>query len=167
MHFTPHPASAGFSLIESTIAAAISALFLSSVFTLNISTMETIRCAKEGVSASQVLQQRIESLRIANWQQITDANWIAANLLNADALGSAPLKNLSETLSLIPYGSTSIGNTQLTRTPTGTTIVNRNPNLLTENAIKVIWTVNYTGAPNDHAVSRQIVAILAKGGVAK
>jgi type II secretory pathway pseudopilin PulG len=167
MHFTPHPASAGFSLIESTIAAAISALFLSSVFTLNISTMETIRCAKEGVSASQVLQQRIESLRIANWQQITDPDWIAANLLNADALGAGPLKNLSETLSLIPYGSTSIGNTQLTRTGTGTTIVNRNPNLLTENAIKVIWTVNYTGAPNDHAVSRQIVAILAKGGVAK
>jgi len=39
--------------------------------------------------------------------------------------------------------------------------------LLQENAIKIIWTVSYTGAPNNRSVSRQIVAILAKGGVAR
>lgn len=167
MRLKPYSAAAGFSLIESTIAAAISALFLSSVFALNISTMETIRCAKESIGASQVLQQRMESLRIANWQEVTDADWVKANLFNTDALGSEPLRNLSETLTLVPYGSTNLGNTQFTRTRSGTTIVNRNSGLLTENAVKVIWTANYTGAPNDRAVTRQLVAILAKGGVAK
>jgi hypothetical protein len=39
--------------------------------------------------------------------------------------------------------------------------------LLAENAIKVIWTVSYVGAPNARTVSRQVVAILADGGVAK
>jgi hypothetical protein len=78
------------------------------------------------------------------------------------------LKNLSETLTLEPYGSANVGNTQLIRDSSGsTTIVSQNAGLLTENAIKAIWTVNYTGAPNDRAISRQIVAILAKGGVAK
>ncbi|MBA3831498.1 MAG: hypothetical protein H0X34_06335 [Chthoniobacterales bacterium] len=167
MRLAPHSAAAGFSLIESTIAAAISVLFLSSVFALNISTMETIRCAKESIGASQVLQQRMESLRIANWQEVTDADWVKANLLNADALGAEPLRNLSETLTLVSYGSVSLGNTQFTRTRSGTTIVSRDPGLLTENAVKVIWTVNYNGAPNDRAVTRQFVAILAKGGVAK
>lgn len=167
MRLNPRSTAAGFSLVESTIAAAIAALFLSSVFTLNISAMETIRCAKESIGASQVLQQRMESLRIANWQQVTDANWVKANLLNTDALGAEPLRNLTESLILVPYGSSTLGNTEFTRTHTGTTIVNRNTNLLTENAVKVIWTVNYTGAPNDRAVSRQFVAILAKGGVAK
>jgi len=167
MRLKPHSAAAGFSLIESTIAAAISALFLSSVFALNISTMDTIRCAKETIGASQVLQQRMESLRIANWQEVTDADWVKANLLNTDALGAEPLRNLSETLTLVPYGSNNLGNTQFTRNRNGATIVNRNADLLTENAVKVIWTVDYTGAPNDRAVTRQVVAILAKGGVAK
>lgn len=167
MRLQSHSAAAGFSLIESTIAAAISALFLSSVFALNISTMDTIRCAKETIGASQVLQQRMESLRIANWQEVTNADWVKDNLLNVDALGADPLRNLSETLTLVPYAGNSVGNTQFTRTRSGTTIVNRNPDLLTENAVKVIWTVNYTGAPNDRAVTRQLVAILAKGGVAK
>lgn len=167
MRLNPRTSAAGFSLVESTIAAAIAALFLSSVFTLNISAMETIRCAKESIGASQVLQQRMESLRIANWQQVTDADWVKANLLNSDALGAEPLRNLTESILLVPYGSSSVGSTEFSRTPSGTTIVNRNSSLLTENAVTVIWTVNYTGAPNDRAVTRQFVTILAKGGVAK
>jgi type II secretory pathway pseudopilin PulG len=167
MRLSTYSTQGGFTLIETTIAAALSALFLSSVFTMNVASMDTIRCAKESVAASQTLQQRVESMRIANWQEITNADWISANLLNANAPGSDQLRNLSETLTLVPYGSASLGNTQLVRTGNTTTIVNSNPALLTENAIKVIWTVNYTGAPNDRATSRLIVAIMAQGGVAK
>jgi uncharacterized protein (TIGR02598 family) len=157
----------GVTLTESLVACAISVLFLSSVFTMNIASMDTIRCAKESVAASQVLQARIESLRIANWQEITSATWLAANTLNTDAAGSDILKNLTETLTLVPYGSANIGNTQLTRTASSTTIVHVNAGLLTENLIKAIWTVDFTGAPNNRAVSRQMVAILGQGGVAK
>jgi len=73
---------------------------------------------------------------------------------------------MSETLTLVPYGSTTVGNTQLTRTNGAATIVSSNSALLGENAVKIIWTVNYTAAPNNRTISRQIVAILAKGGVA-
>jgi uncharacterized protein (TIGR02598 family) len=157
----------GFTLTETVVAAAISAIFLSSLFTMNLSSMETIRSAKESTVASQVLQQRMESMRIANWHQITDAAWIRDNLLNIEAPGGEQLKNLIETVMLVPYGSTNIGNTQLRRSLGAATIVTQNANLLLENAVKVIWTVDYTGAPNNHAVTHQIVAILAKGGVAK
>jgi uncharacterized protein (TIGR02598 family) len=157
----------GFTLVESTIAAAISVMYLSSLFTMNIASMETIRAAKESTAASQVLQQRMESMRIANWHQVTDADWLHDNLLNVDAPGGSYLKGVSETLILVPYGSASIGNMQLVRTAGSTTIVARDIGLLAENAVKVMWTVNYTGSPNDRAYSRQIVAILAKGGVAK
>ena len=78
---------------------------------MNISSMDTIRCSKESVAASQVLQQRIESLRIANWQEITSASWLAANTLNADAAGSDVLKDLTETVTLVPYDSANTGNT--------------------------------------------------------
>ena len=167
MRLNTHSPQRGFSLIESTIAAAIAALFLSSLFTMNMTTMDAIRAAKESISASQVLQQRMESLRIANWHEVTDASWLRDNLLNANAAGSDLLKDLAETLILVPYGSSNVGNTQLTRTDSAVSIVNENPTLLTENAVKIIWTINYTGAPNARQLSRQIVAVLAKGGVAR
>ena len=159
--------SAGFALIECTIATAVSALFLGSLFLLNSSAMDTIQMARESACASQVLQQRIEAMRIANWHQVTDANWLLNNLLNSDASGASQLANMSETLTLVPYGSSTVGNTQLTRTSGSVSIVANNSALLGENAVKIIWTVNYTAAPNNRTISRQIVAILAKGGVAK
>jgi uncharacterized protein (TIGR02598 family) len=167
MRLCPRTVEQGFSLVEGSIAVAISVLFLSSVFTMNISSMDAIRCSKESVAASQVLQQRIESLRIANWQEITSASWLAANTLNTNAAGSDVLKDLTETVTIVPYDSTNSGNTQLIRTSSGTTIVNQNTGLISENAIKVVWTLNFTGAPNSRPISRQIVAILAQGGVAK
>ena len=164
-HLTTEPTA--FALIECTIATAISAMFLGSLFLMNSSAMDTIRMARESACASQVLQQRIEAMRIANWHQVTDANWLLANLLNADAPGANQLKNMSETLMLVPYGSITVGNTQLTRANGAANIVANNSALLGENAVKIIWTVNYTAVPNDRIISRQIVVILAKGGVAK
>jgi hypothetical protein len=127
--------------------------------------MDTITKARTAACASQVLQQRIESLRIANWHQVTDANWLQTNLLNTNAPGATFLKNVSETVTLAPYGSATIGNIQLTRT-NGTASIAANTPLLTESAVKVIWAVTYAGA-NNQTTSRQMVAILAKGGVAR
>jgi Tfp pilus assembly protein PilV len=158
---------AGTTLIESTISAGISALFLGSLFMMNTSSMETIKMARESACASQVLQQRVESMRIANWHQITDADWVKNNLMNTNAAGSEGLKQISESLTLVPYGSATVGNTQLTRFGSAVAIVSNNNQLLAESAVKVIWNINYTGSPNDRPTSRQTVAILAKGGVAK
>ncbi len=166
MILSKNTAIAGTSLIESTIAAATSALFLGSLFTMNMSAMKTIRTAREVTCASQVLQQRVESMRIANWHQVTDPDWISTNLLNSDAAGGDGLKQIKETLTLVPYGSATVGNTQIVRTGKTTQIVNRAA-LLAESAMKVIWTVEYNGGINSQAISRQTVAILAKGGVAK
>ena len=159
--------SGGFTLIETVVAATLAALFLTSLFTMNVATMDTIRCARESVAASQILQQRMESMRIANWHEATDASWLRSNLLNTEASGSAPLRNLVETLTLDPYGSANVGTTKLTRSGGVVTVVSQNTNLLLENAVKVVWTATYSGAPNNITATRQIVAILAKGGVAK
>ena len=85
----------------------------------------------------------------------------------AHAAGSGELKGITETLTLSPYGSASTANTQLTRNGGAVVINLNNTGLLTENAVKVVWTVNYLGAPNDRPTIRQTVAILGKGGVAK
>ena len=154
-------------MVESLVAAAIMALFLSTLFALNSSSMQTIRMGREAACASQVLQQRIEQLRIANWHQVTDAAWLQTNLLNAAAPGSGILHTPTETLTLIPYGSATVGNTQLLRSNNVVTVVNQNAALLAESAVKVVWTVAYIGPPGNRSYTRQVVSILAKGGVAK
>jgi Tfp pilus assembly protein PilV len=166
MRLSPKRIFCGTTLIEATIASAVSAIFLGSLFTINTSSMQTVKMAREAASASQILQQRVESMRIANWHQITDATWLKNNLLNADAAGTAALKTPSEQLTIVPYGSGTTGNIQLNRS-NGTTTIANSAALLTEDAVKVIWTVNYNGTPRDRAMTRQVVAILAKGGVAK
>lgn len=149
------------------MAAGISALFLGSLFAMNTASMSTIKMAREAAAASQVLQQRVESMRIANWHQITDADWVKTNLMNASAPGTSDLKSVTETLTIAPYGSANTSDTLITRTGNSVVINRRNDSLLTENAIKVTWTIRYTGAPNDRITTRPTVAILAKGGVAK
>jgi type II secretory pathway pseudopilin PulG len=158
---------AGSTLIEVIMAAGLVAIFLGSLFTMNTSSMETIKMARQSAAASQVLQQRVESLRIANWHGITDADWLAHNLLNTGAPGGDGLKNLAETLTITPYNGASNNPTQLTRTGSTVAITQVNEDLLGENALKIVWAVNYVGAPNNRSISRQTVAILAKGGVAK
>ena len=157
----------GASLIEATIAACTGALFLGSLFTMNMTGMRTMRTAREAANASQVLQQRVEAMRIANWHQITNADWVKNNLLNTNAAGTDALRNVTETLTLVPYGSSTAGNTQLVRTGNTTQIVNNNAALQTEWAMKVIWTVAYSGGPQAKTTTRQAVAILSQGGVAK
>gem|GEM_PF-1436415 len=159
--------TSGATLIEATIAAATSAMFLGSLFTMNMTAMKTIRTSREGGCASQVLQQRVESMRIANWHQITDADWISSNLLGSEAAGHDGLNQMTETLTLVPYGSATENNTQIVRSGGTATIINRNNELLAEHAVKVIWTVVYSGGINSQVTTRQAVAILAKGGVAK
>ncbi|MFL6514622.1 MAG: hypothetical protein ACJ8M1_06310 [Chthoniobacterales bacterium] len=167
MRRAPRYSVSGSTLVEAMMAAGISALFLGSLFAMNTTSMSTIKMAREAAAASQVLQQRVESMRIANWHQITDAFWVKNNLLATAAPGSEDLKSVSETLTVSPYGSGNVGDTTVTRTGSTVTINHQNEDLLLENAVKVTWTVNYTGAPNDRPTTRQIVAILAKGGVAK
>src|SRR4051794_33259227 len=113
---SPRAPILGSTLIEAMMAAGIAAIFLGSLFAVNTSSMGTIKMAREAAAASQVLQQRVESMRIANWHQITDADWIKNNLLNTSAPGSTDLKSVSEVLTVAPYGSANTAVTRLTRT---------------------------------------------------
>lgn len=167
MKLTTNSSETGTSLIEATIASCTAALFLGSLFTMNMSAMRAVRTAREAASASQVLQQRVETLRIANWQQITNASWVTANLLNANAAGADKLNAVSETLTLTPYNGTTTASTQIVRSNGINQIQSQNTALLKESAVKVVWKVAYTTGGKGGTTTRQTVAILAKGGVAK
>jgi hypothetical protein len=165
--FQLHSSEAGISLLENMFACATITLFLSGVFTLNGTCLSLLRQAKDHASASQVLQQRVEQLRIANWQRITDPTWLRDNVLNQDADGSSYLKNAAESLLVEPYGSSSINKNQFNRRNGAASSGMGNTSLIGETAVKVTWTVTWSGLPAGVTHMRQEVAILGLGGVAK
>jgi hypothetical protein len=156
---------AAFSLVENILACAIVALGLAGTYTLNSQTMGVLRMAKEEAFASQVLQQRIEHLRIANWQRISSPTWIRDSLLNVSADGSSSLRGLSETVTLTPLGS-STGNT-FSRTGSTAVAGSANTSLLTQDSLLIKWSVTWNGIPGGKVHTRETLAVLGRGGIAK
>src|SRR3954453_7410934 len=95
----------GFTLLDSVLACGILALALGAVFTVSSHALQTLRLSKDETVASQVLQQRLEQLRIANWQRVSDPTWIRDNILNVEADGAFGLGSLKETVTITPYNS--------------------------------------------------------------
>jgi hypothetical protein len=158
-------AVAAFSLVENVLACAIVALGLAGTYTLNSQTMGVLRMAKEESFASQVLQQRIENLRIANWQRISSPTWLRDNLLNVAADGSDSLRGLTETVLITPLSSTT-GNTF---SRGGGTVIAAagNASLTSQDSLLIKWTVTWNGMPAGKIHTRETLAVLGRGGIAK
>ncbi len=156
-----------FTILESVIACGIIAVSLGGVFVLNSQTMSILRMSRDEASASQVLQQRVEQMRIANWQRITNPTWLRDNILNVSADGSETLAKLVETVTVEPYNSATASTNLFTRSANVQAASTSNTSLLGEDAIKIVWSATWIGIPNNRTHTRQTVAILGKGGVAK
>ena len=72
------------------MASALLILFLTSLFALNSTAMRMLRSASETADASQLLQTRVEQVRLANWTQVTRADWVQENLLPTRTQAAAP-----------------------------------------------------------------------------
>jgi Tfp pilus assembly protein PilV len=160
-------ASAGFTLLENVIACTVIAIGLAGTYLVNGQCMSVLRMAKDEAAASQVLQQRVENLRIANWQRISSPTWIRDNILNAPADGGASLASLSENVSVTPYNGTLTTTNTFTRTGSTAAAGSGNASLVTESAVTVTWDVTWIGIPKGKIHTREIVAVLGKGGIAK
>jgi Tfp pilus assembly protein PilV len=160
-------ASAGFTLLENVVACAIIAVGLAGTYLVNGQCMGVLRMAKDEAAGSQVLQQRVENLRIANWQRISSPTWIRDNILNAPADGASTLSNLTEKVSITPYKGTLTTTNTFTRTSGTAAAGPSNASLVTENAVQVTWNVSWTGVPKGKTHTRELVVVLGKGGIAK
>jgi hypothetical protein len=77
---------------------------------MNMATMDTIRNAKESIAASGPATTH-QSMRIANWQEVTDATWLRQSPQHRRCR-QHPLKSGRDRRS--SPAATTVGNTQLT-----------------------------------------------------
>ena len=157
--------TAAFTLLENIVACGVIAVGLAGTYTINNQCMSVLRMAKDEATASQILQQRIEHLRIANWQRISSPTWIGTNILNAPVDGATYLPKLVETVTITPYPGGGATNTFSRSGSTVTTGLNSS--LQAQNSLAIRWTVTWNGIPNGKPHLREVVTVLGKGGIAK
>ena len=79
------------------MAAAIVTVVLSGLFVLQADMMRMLASSTETTNASAHLQTRVEQVRLANWPQLSDPNWVQANLLNTrHGRGREPARPLGD-----------------------------------------------------------------------
>ena len=95
--------------MEAAIAGAIVAVLLSGLFALQSNMMRMLSASTQTTNASAHLQTRVEQVRLANWPQLTNPNWVQASLLNTPTDADVNLPGLTETYTVTPYQSPSSG----------------------------------------------------------
>ena len=98
-------AQAAFTMLEAAVASAIITVVLSGLFVLQSDMIRMLSASTETANASTHLQARVEQVRLANWSQLVDPNWVQSSLLNSAPDADLNLPGLSETYTVTPYQS--------------------------------------------------------------
>lgn len=158
----------GFSLLETAIAIGMVSLFVSALMVMSSNVLGLLRTAKDNVSASQALQERIEQMRIANWLEITDASYLAETLLATGTDSSGSLAITVETITVSAYPpKAGFASAQVVRQNNATQIVSSNASLKDERMVRVDLQLSWQGFPRKRQRLRATTALIAKGGIAK
>ncbi len=170
-------AQGGFTVLEAGVAGTIVTIFLASLFVLNSDMMHLLRAATETANASQDLQQRVEQVRLANWNQITDPNWVQTTLFNTFTDASVNLPGLKETLTVTPYtapGSTPVANVPppftVTRNADGTRTVDpagysATATLGQQEMVRIDLSANWPSLSRTR--TRSLTAMISRWGISK
>lgn len=160
----------GFSLLEANMAVALSLMTLAGCFAANANFLAVLKSSNQAASASQSVQERVEQMRIANWLQITDPNYVKTNLIGSATASARSLPNCTETLTLSAYPEPVSGGstpTKLTRTGGEVTVISTNPSLKSTAMVKAEWTLAWKPSAAGPARSRTGTVLVAKGGIVK
>ena len=69
-------ANAGFTLLEGVVGIGLMGILIVCLYTGMTTGFSTVRLARENLRATQVIQEKFETLRLYTWDQINDPNFI-------------------------------------------------------------------------------------------
>ena len=124
--------------------------------------LRIMRAGKENVLGSQLVQERIETLRAAPiWNSVASPDGLATAVSGA-AQSAANLRGATETFTVTSYPAAGTP-IVVTRLPAGT-VSTSGSSLASQFCVKLTVRVNWTGVGNV-ARSRQMSTIVSKGGL--
>jgi type II secretory pathway pseudopilin PulG len=75
-------AAAAFSLVEATVSMGLVGTTMAALFTGYTSGYFTMKMARENLRATQIMLEKVETLRLYSWQQINTPGFIPAGFTN-------------------------------------------------------------------------------------
>ena len=101
------------------IGLTLVSLTLSCMFAANAHLLGLLRQGKEATFATQMIQERVNAVRGALWDQVTDPARLS-QILTSATVASASLPNATETIKVEPLANTANVSAQCERVPGGT-----------------------------------------------
>lgn len=158
----------GTSLVEAVMALGIVGVVTSGMYALNGQVMNLVKSNQQASASSLVLQERVEQLRIANWRQVTDLEFITNTLLGSDVRSASSLGQLSETVKISGYPNPEAIDPIIVSRESGSAAVvtSQGGNFLTQSLARVDVTIEFTG-PDGRSHTRQSSTVMSKSGVSR
>lgn len=72
---------AGFSLVEAVIALAVIGILLVTLYSGMTSGLDCVRISREQLRATQIMLEKMEAIRVFNWDQITTNGFLPTSFL--------------------------------------------------------------------------------------
>ena len=161
------PLQGGGALIETMVAMAIVAMFLSGVHLTNSQVMVQVRSSLESVAASRDLSSRTEQLRASTWSQVTDSAYLKTVLTGASDAGG-DLGNLVETIEVTAHlaPANTVAPIKVRRNSNGVvTIVDAGDGtMLKQPSVRIDVTADWT-AKGGRLRTRQTTLMIGQGGI--
>ena len=151
-----------FSLVETLIAIGISIIALTGFYGSSAQAMRILRTGRQVVSASQISQERIETIRTSTrWSSITTPQGLSALVANATA-SAANFPAVTETFTLVAYPTAGTP-IVVTRSASGT-ITSSGSTLSAQSCVKLTVQTSWSGNGGTTR-TRQLATILTRGGL--
>jgi hypothetical protein len=172
MNILPRKRLSGMTLVEAVMALGLAVTGMATVFLINAQCLRILRAGKEFAAASQGLQERVEQLRIANWRQSTDPNWLTStNFLGIASASSVNLPPIEERcrITIFPSG-TSTASMEIIRDSNGLRTEPSAPDvgaLFGSRMIRVDLRISWEGSGRGDIRTYETSAILSNGGVSR
>lgn len=150
----PTPAEArrraviAFSLVEVLVSVAVITILFVSLYSGISSGFGFVQLARENLRATQILQERMETIRLYNWDQINTANFIPASF--TEAFYSTNANNAANAGDFVYTGTVAVASTSLTEN-------------YSTNMRMVTVTLNWTSGRVPR--TRQAVTFVARNGL--
>jgi len=71
--------NSGFTLIEGVVGIGVMGMLIVCLYTGMTTGFSTVRLARENLRATQVIQEKFETIRLYTWDQINDPNFVPAS----------------------------------------------------------------------------------------
>lgn len=159
----------GFTLVEVAVATAIMAVGFLGMFATVLSAGKMASAAEEDALVANGLEQRVDSLRLLEWPELTDGTGITAKVWTARPESMAGITVTGETLTISPCDvpGTQTLNATWNGTSSPTTTFTGGTALSGATAIKAVATLSWTGRRSNRAQTRSLVTVISRGGLSK